>query len=53
MCKLLKVNNEVLDAVGARFLSGALSALTSKNFDIVLGILHFVCGKLVGTEEGK
>ncbi|KAL6530042.1 hypothetical protein OROMI_028687 [Orobanche minor] len=53
MCKLLKVNNEVLDAAGARFLSGALSALTSKNFDVVLGILRFVCGKLVGTEEGK
>ncbi|CAA0841052.1 ARM repeat superfamily protein [Striga hermonthica] len=49
-CKLLKANREVLDAVGFKFLSGALSAFGSKNFEVVFGLLRFVCVELVGTE---
>ncbi|KAK6125254.1 hypothetical protein DH2020_040998 [Rehmannia glutinosa] len=53
MSKLLKANNKILDAVGVNFLTGALSALRSKNFNVILGLLHFVCLKVVGTEDGE
>lgn len=49
--KLLNANTKILDAVGVAFLTGSLNALRSKNFDIVLGLLHFVCVKLVGAED--
>ncbi|GER30974.1 condensin-2 complex subunit G2 [Striga asiatica] len=49
-CKLLKANREVLDAVGVKFLNGALSAFGSKNFEVVFGLLRFVCVELVGIE---
>ncbi|KAL3646421.1 hypothetical protein CASFOL_011601 [Castilleja foliolosa] len=51
MSELLKANKAALDAVGVKFLKGVLSALRSKDFDAVLGLLHFVCKKLVGTEN--
>ncbi|XP_011099369.1 uncharacterized protein LOC105177814 [Sesamum indicum] len=51
MSMLLKSNNKILDAVGAIFLTGSLSALESKKFDVVLGLLHFVCVKLVRPED--
>ncbi|GFP90284.1 condensin-2 complex subunit g2 [Phtheirospermum japonicum] len=51
MSKLLKANKVVLDAVGVKFLKGVLSALRSKNFDVVLGLVRFVCVELVGTEN--
>ncbi|KAL0377904.1 UNVERIFIED_CONTAM: hypothetical protein Sradi_3095900 [Sesamum radiatum] len=51
MSMLLKSNNKILDAVGAIFLTSSLSALESKKFDVVLGLLHFVCVKLVRPED--
>ncbi|KAL0350500.1 UNVERIFIED_CONTAM: Condensin-2 complex subunit G2 [Sesamum radiatum] len=51
MSMLLKSNNKILDAVGVIFLTGSLSALQSKKFDLVLGLLHFVSVKLVSPED--
>ncbi|KAK4416329.1 hypothetical protein Salat_2458400 [Sesamum alatum] len=51
MSMLLKSNNKILDAVGAIFLTGSLNALQSKKFEVVLGLLHFVCVKLVKPED--
>ncbi|KAI3451928.1 hypothetical protein Pfo_008593 [Paulownia fortunei] len=51
MSKLLKANNKILDAVGVIFLTGSLNALGSKNFNVFLGLLHFVCGKLVSADD--
>lgn len=51
MLKLLGGNTKILDAVGATFLTGSLNALQSKNVDTFLGVLHFVCGKLVRAED--
>ncbi|KAL2551646.1 ARM repeat superfamily protein [Forsythia ovata] len=45
--EVLKSNDHILDSVGAIFLAGSLHALESKNFDLVLGLLHFICVKLV------
>lgn len=53
MSKLLNANTKVLDAVGVTFLTGSLNALQSKNIGTVLGILHFVCRKLVRVEDWK
>ncbi|XP_051127089.1 uncharacterized protein LOC127248671 [Andrographis paniculata] len=47
MSKQLKSNNKVLDAGGALFLTCSIKALEKKNFDFALGLLHFVCVKLV------
>lgn len=43
----LKSNDHVLDSVGAIFLVGSQHALESKHFYLVLGLLHFICVKLV------
>lgn len=51
MVQLLRANHNVLDAVGLTLLNNLLVGLKSKNFDIVLGLLHFVCVKLVRHEE--
>ncbi|KAG8384279.1 hypothetical protein BUALT_Bualt04G0101900 [Buddleja alternifolia] len=51
--QLLKANSKILDAVGVIFLNSSLRALQSKNFHIFLGLLHFVCVKLVGPEGGE
>ncbi|XP_019251349.1 PREDICTED: uncharacterized protein LOC109230287 [Nicotiana attenuata] len=51
MVQLLRANHNVLDAVGLTLLNNLLVGLKSKNFDIVLGLLHFVCVKLVRYEE--
>ncbi|KAL1538508.1 hypothetical protein AAHA92_27249 [Salvia divinorum] len=53
MSKLLGANAEILDAVGVTFLTGSLSALRSKNLDTVLGVLHFVCRKLIRAQDWK
>ncbi|KAL3813686.1 hypothetical protein ACJIZ3_014954 [Penstemon smallii] len=53
MSELLKANYKVLDAVGVFFLGGSLKAFENKNFDVVLGLLRFVCVKLVGSEDGE
>ncbi|KZV57013.1 hypothetical protein F511_08171, partial [Dorcoceras hygrometricum] len=51
MTQILKTNNTVLDAVGAILLADSLQALQDKNYNIVLGLLHFVCVKLVKSED--
>ncbi|KAL5821859.1 hypothetical protein ACOSQ3_023741 [Xanthoceras sorbifolium] len=48
---LLKGNRSVLDAVGVIFLSGSMVGLERKDFGLVLGLLHFVCVKLVGVDD--
>ncbi|KAL3526878.1 hypothetical protein ACH5RR_011534 [Cinchona calisaya] len=51
MVQLLRANSDVLDAVGLIFLDGSLVSLERKDFDRVLGLLHFVCMKLVRHEQ--
>lgn len=48
---LLRGNPSVLEAVGLIFLNGTLAALRKKDFRLVLGLLHFVCLKLVRDEK--
>lgn len=48
---LLRGNPSVLEAVGLIFLNGTLAALRKKDFRLVLGLLHFVCLKLVRHEK--
>ncbi|KDP32070.1 hypothetical protein JCGZ_12531 [Jatropha curcas] len=48
---LLKRNPNVLDSVGVIFLIYSVVGLERKDFGLVLGILHFVCVKLVGQED--
>lgn len=47
----LKGNSSVLDAVGKIFMTGSAVALEREDFGLVLGLLHFVCVKLVGHEH--
>ncbi|XP_075498615.1 LOW QUALITY PROTEIN: uncharacterized protein LOC142536987 [Primulina tabacum] len=51
MTQMLRTNNNVLDAVGAILLADSLQALQSKNYTSSLGLLHFVCVKLVQSED--
>ncbi|XP_050205840.1 uncharacterized protein LOC126655640 [Mercurialis annua] len=46
-----KGNMKVLDAVGAIFLTYSIVGLERKDSGLVLGLLHFVCVKLVGEED--
>lgn len=50
---LLRGNANVLDAVGVVFLSGIAAGLERKDFEMVLGIAHFVYAKLVKQERGE
>ncbi|CAI0406348.1 unnamed protein product [Linum tenue] len=47
MVTLLRANRTVMDAVGMIFLTGAVVGLERRDFGLVLGMLHFVCVKLV------
>ncbi|KAJ8531051.1 hypothetical protein K7X08_025782 [Anisodus acutangulus] len=51
MVQLLRANYNVLDAVGLTLLNNLLVGLQRKKFDLVFGILHFVCVKLVRHDE--
>lgn len=51
MVQLLRANFTVLDAVGLTILNNLLVGLKRKNFDLVFGLLHFVCVKLVRHDE--
>lgn len=53
MVQLLRANHEVLDAVGLTFLAGLSVGLERKDFELVLGLVHFVCAKLVSHEDGE
>lgn len=48
---LLKGKFNILDAVGVILLTGSVVGLERKDFGVVLGLLHFVCVKLVGEED--
>lgn len=50
---LKKGNPKVLDAVGAIFLRTVMVGLERQDFGLVLGLLHFVCIKMVGREHGS
>ncbi|XP_074377959.1 uncharacterized protein LOC141719474 isoform X2 [Apium graveolens] len=47
MIQLFKANHELLDAVGVIFLMGSVFGLEKRDFKLVLGLVHFVCAKLV------
>lgn len=51
MVQLLRANYNVLDAVGLTILNNLLVGLKKKNFDLVFGLVHFVCVKLVRHDE--
>ncbi|KAK2983287.1 hypothetical protein RJ640_030566 [Escallonia rubra] len=51
MIQLLRANHNVLDAVGVFLLSGSAVGLEKKDFELVLGLLHFICAKLVRHEN--
>ncbi|XP_059644076.1 uncharacterized protein LOC132285860 [Cornus florida] len=53
MVVLLRENTNVLDAVGVTFLTGSIVGLEKMDFELVFGLLHFVCVKLVGNELGR
>ncbi|KAE8675627.1 hypothetical protein F3Y22_tig00111650pilonHSYRG00052 [Hibiscus syriacus] len=48
---LLKRNRSILDAVGVIFLATSVIGLERKDFDLLLGLLSFVCLKLIGQED--
>ncbi|KAJ6678307.1 CONDENSIN-2 COMPLEX SUBUNIT G2 [Salix viminalis] len=48
---LLKGKFKILDAIGVILLTGSVVGLERKDFGVVLGLLHFVCVKLVGEED--
>lgn len=47
MIQLFKANHELLDAVGVIFLMGSVFGLEKRDFKLVLGLVHFICAKLV------
>ncbi|KAA8531574.1 hypothetical protein F0562_006283 [Nyssa sinensis] len=51
MVLLLRGNINVLDAIGVIFLTYSVVELERKEFELVLGLLHFVCVKLVRREH--
>ncbi|KAD4888240.1 hypothetical protein E3N88_20313 [Mikania micrantha] len=53
MVELLRGNRSVLDAVGAFLLSGSMMGLKKKDFELLYGVLHFVCMKLVKHENSE
>ncbi|KAH9663948.1 ARM repeat superfamily protein [Citrus sinensis] len=48
---LLKGNPGILDAVGVVFLTGSVVGLERKDFGLFLGLVHFVCVKLIGADN--
>lgn len=51
--QMLRANRNVLDAFGATIMNILLVKLQRRDFDVVVGLLHFVCVKLVKNEEQK
>ncbi|XWS41779.1 hypothetical protein CRYUN_Cryun17cG0112400 [Craigia yunnanensis] len=48
---LLRGNRSILDAVGVIFLASLVVGLERKDFGLLLGLLGFVCLKLIGQED--
>ncbi|XP_076950940.1 uncharacterized protein LOC143624079 [Bidens hawaiensis] len=53
MVELLRGSQSVLDAIGAFLLSGSLVGLKKKDYELLCGVLSFVCVKLVKHENGE
>ncbi|KAI3726354.1 hypothetical protein L1987_66151 [Smallanthus sonchifolius] len=53
MVELLRGNQSVIDAVGSFLLSGSMVGLEKKDFELLYGVLHFACRKLVKHENGE
>ncbi|CBI33696.3 unnamed protein product, partial [Vitis vinifera] len=51
MTLLLRGNSSILDAVGKIFMTASAVALEREDFGLLLGLIHFVCVKLVGHEH--
>ncbi|XVF17533.1 hypothetical protein REPUB_Repub10bG0131200 [Reevesia pubescens] len=48
---LLKGNRRILDAVGVIFLASSVVGLEQKDLGLLLGMLRFLCLKLIGEED--
>lgn len=48
---LLKGNRSILDAVGVIFLASSVVGLERTDFGLLLGLLRFICLKLIGKED--
>ncbi|OMP01820.1 Armadillo-like helical [Corchorus olitorius] len=48
---MLKGNRSILDAVGMIFMVSSVVGLERKDFGLLLGLLRFVCLKLIGQED--
>ncbi|OMO56480.1 hypothetical protein CCACVL1_26516, partial [Corchorus capsularis] len=48
---MLKGNRSILDAVGMIFMVSSIVGLERKDFGLLLGLLRFVCLKLIGQED--
>ncbi|XVF59279.1 hypothetical protein PTKIN_Ptkin07bG0262700 [Pterospermum kingtungense] len=48
---LLKGNRSILDAVGVIFLASSIVGLERTDFGLLLGLLRFICLKLIGKED--
>ncbi|CAK9137905.1 unnamed protein product [Ilex paraguariensis] len=53
LVQLLRADRNVLDAAGVIFLTVSIVGLEKKDFELLLGLLHFVCIKLVRHEDRK
>ncbi|GAB4849062.1 hypothetical protein Ancab_003876 [Ancistrocladus abbreviatus] len=51
MIPLLQVNLDVLDVVGVMFLTGAMTGLQRKDHGLLLGLIRFICVKLIRQED--
>ncbi|MQL70233.1 hypothetical protein Taro_002528, partial [Colocasia esculenta] len=48
---LKRGNSKVLEAAGVMFLTFMQAGLEAEDFDMVLGLVHFICVKLVGEDN--
>ncbi|CAH9105311.1 unnamed protein product [Cuscuta europaea] len=51
--KMLRANHGVLDGFGTTVLNILLIRLQSRDFNVVLGLLHFICVKLIKDDDLK
>ncbi|CAN0917845.1 Condensin-2 complex subunit G2 [Linum grandiflorum] len=51
MVEMLKGSRRVMDSIGLVFLTGTCVGLERREFGLVLGMVHFVCNKLVGKDD--
>ncbi|KAL5706813.1 hypothetical protein ACHQM5_024932 [Ranunculus cassubicifolius] len=50
---ILRRNLKILDSVGVIFLSGLMLLMEKEEYELALGIVHFLCAKLVHGENGE